>query len=433
MGREDKSCSGNCNSTSEVDSVGIGGGNHVAELVHDNHVAGSALINSRAGCNGLAGCIELDGELSCSDCLLSLFRRNLGCTLCGIFLGNDGIDRNVIVGRVGHVGVSVLVAHCKGLGHEIDRLRAVRTIAGDVEVLKDVQSLEKSSSTRGRTVGRINRVASVCGGNRLAHHGSVLCEILMCQDSADALDVVDHLVCELAVIEALDSLIGNQLQRVGKILVGDDISDAVHEAFICVETHGVVVGAEVGIAAFDVGVPSLGHREAVSGKVDDRLKNLSGGHGAPHLKSGKGSVDNARDGDGCHRRRVVRARCLDLAGNGSTGGLCHVFDGDVLVLVGKVHGHLTCSAYSACSRLEKTDGIDHADGCVDCVSAALEDIHCNLCCNRACACSGSVGTDCTCSEDIAGELIHGSGFRDRLCGLFLGLLLCRSLSRLRRC
>ena len=119
----------------------------------------------------------------------------------------------------------------------------------------------------------------------------------MGQDSADALDVVDHLVGELAVVEALDSLICNQLESVGKILVGDLVPHAVHEAFIGVEAQCVGIGTEVGIAAFDVGVPSFGYREAVSGKVDDRLQNLSRCHGSPHLKSGKGSVDNARDGD----------------------------------------------------------------------------------------------------------------------------------------
>ena len=170
MGSEDETCSGNCDGAAEVDSVGIGGGDHVAELVHDDHVAGSALIDCSAGCNSLSGCIELDGELSRSDCLLSLFRSNLCGTLCGIFLGNDGFDRNIIVGRVGHVGVSVLVAHCKGLGHEIDRLRAVRTIAGDIEVLKDIQSFEEGCSARGRSVGRVDRVASVCGGDRFTNH-----------------------------------------------------------------------------------------------------------------------------------------------------------------------------------------------------------------------------------------------------------------------
>ena len=250
----------------------------------------------------------------------------------------------------------------------------------------------------------------------------------MGQDSAEALDVVHHLVRELAVVEALDSLVRNQFKSIGKVVVLYDVAHAVEESVIGVETHCVVVGLEVLVAALDVGIPSLRDGETLAGKVDDRLKHLTRGHGSPLLQSRKGSVDYARDGNGCHCRRIVGTRCLDLARNGFPGSLRHVFDGDVLVLVGQIDGHLSCSAHTAGGRLKQTDRIDHAHCGIDGVSAPFHDVHCNLGSKGTCTCGCTVGSHGTGSENVAREFIFL-----RLCFLQDGWSLCFRRCSCRSC
>ena len=305
MRGEHETCSGNRNGTSEVDSVGIGGGYHVAVFVHDDHVACSALINRGAGCSDFTCGIELDSKLACTDHLLLDIGFELCCPLLRILLADHGFDRKVIIGRVSHEGISVLVSAGESLGHDVDRLRAIGSVGCDVEVLQNVQGFKESCSAGGRTAGGVDRIASVGGGNRLTHDRGILCKVLVGQDSAETLDIVHHLVGEFTVIEALDALVGNQLQSVRQVFVFDRIADAVEEAVVGVESQRIVIGLQVGIASLDVGVPSLSDGEALSGKVDDRLKYFPGSHRAPHLKSGQSTMHDTGNCNRGHCRRIV--------------------------------------------------------------------------------------------------------------------------------
>ena len=108
---EHKACSGNSNRASEVDSVCVCGGHDIAELVHDDHVACSALVHRSACGYRLACCVQLDCQASGAHHLLLGVRIDLHGSVLGIFLGDDRLDRKIIVRRVCHVGVSVLVSH----------------------------------------------------------------------------------------------------------------------------------------------------------------------------------------------------------------------------------------------------------------------------------------------------------------------------------
>ena len=253
-------------------------------------MAGSALINSGACCSDFACGIQLDRKFACADHLLLDIGIELGCPLLRVLLADHRFNRKVIIGRVRHEGISVLVSAGESLGHDVDRLRAVGSVRCDVEVLQNVQGLQEGCSAGGRTAGGIDRIASVCGGDRLTHDRRVLCKVLVGQDSAEALYIVHHLVGEFTVIEALDALVGNQLQSVSEVIVFDRIADTVEEAVVGVEPQRIVIGLQVGIASLDVGIPSLSDGEALSGKVDDRLEHFPGSHSTPHLKSGQRTV-----------------------------------------------------------------------------------------------------------------------------------------------
>ena len=199
----------------------------------------------------------------------------------GVLLRDEPVHRHVGELRVGVVLGPVLEGQFLRLDDEVDVLGGVRLQRTDVEVLEEVQDLERGDALAVR--GDLPDVPSaVAGAHRVDPGRLVVGQVFQGHDAAQLLRLRDDALGDRPFVEGGGAVSGDDAVRVGEGGVFEDVPESWNS------TVGLVHALQAGEAVSPGKVAGDDRRdgEAVARVVDGRLEAPPEGQGAETLREG---------------------------------------------------------------------------------------------------------------------------------------------------
>ena len=214
---QDKAVSVGGHSSAEVAVHGKGNGDDIAFLVSHGEV-GRILMLVHPGIIG-----EYIGHGS--------VHVNFSGQLGGIVLVSQAIHGHVNILGIAHVLAPVGVGHGEGGANQVLLLGGVMLHRGDVEVLQDVQDLQDDGAAGGGGGRGVDVIATVGAVDRLHDLHLVVSQVLHGQQSAVFLDGLHHSLSDLALVEHIGAVLGDQAQGLGVVLVDKGVPHIVGQKY----------------------------------------------------------------------------------------------------------------------------------------------------------------------------------------------------------
>ena len=306
-----------------------------------------------------------------------------------VILRVQPVDGNLRKMRVRVVTRAVFIRQTLGLDLHMQRLGGLEAHLAHVELLDDVEHLQRRETLGVRT-HTVDVHAAVVGHQRLHPFRVVLAEVFGRQPAADALEVGVYGPGDRAVVEGVAAAFGDHSIGAGQVGVAEDVVLVRCSAGGFVGVNGVGCLLDAGArakkgrhVALDVVADDLRDRGAGLAVVDSRLEEFGPLEFAVALVQRPPAVERARRGDrngaqvrqnailcagtgGCERQRLWRAARAGHAHN--LGGLRVPEQGIAVAAKARADGldeaeHYVCGDRSIHGRPAP---LEHLDGSLRC-------------------------------------------------------------------
>ncbi len=303
-----------------------------------------------------------------------------GPALGGVVLREQPGERHLHEGGIGVELGPVLEGQLLGLREEVRVLRAAEGDLREVVAFEDVQHLEgRDALAVGRQLPHV--VAAVVDADGLHPVRVVGGQVLVAEEAAVGLHVGIDLPGDLALVEGVAALLGQELQRLRQAGVAEDLP--AHRAALAVHREGLQearVLAQHRHAAVPVVGDELGDREALLGVLDGRRQHLR--HGQPaelpvQLEPAVHAAGHAH-GQGALGGDVLEAELLEVVEGEGLRRAPAAVEAVELLRLRVPHDGEEVAPHAASRGLHEAQGRVRRDGGVHGGAALLEDVQGDL-------------------------------------------------------